>query len=292
MRIQFLYIVGLLVCIGCANNSSKEAESDTEVLKTEEETSLVSEEEAYSILILQKLKEIVDKKVLADTHPDFDIDPSIQSLYPAITDTKVKEVHLISPFEIVSDSVKSVKTKVVYETKTDTIITYIKTSEMMVDGEQLKTTKMSFTPQLPKITSKKPKDDSKPLHVERFSIRDLSFTWEEVNACDCLFMIPAKNSSFKKLYFGRFKDNTTAIIQLGKNTEKYLIPISKSRSPNRKNGASWSETYQSDTYKLSLTAKPTTNKVKGKHTYLINFTFTDVSSKKVIQKEILANCKS
>ncbi len=139
---------------------------------------------------------------------------------------------------------------------------------------------------------KKQSNTKKPKYIQKFSYRDLTFTWEDINACDCLFMVKDKNTDYKKLYFGRFKGDTSAIIQLGKNTEKQRIRITKPRSKTRKPGSAWIETYQNDRYKIKIKANPDQPKVKKKYTYYFNFTLTDLSSKKSIKNMVIANCKS
>ncbi|MEW7292247.1 hypothetical protein [Aquimarina sp. 2304DJ70-9] len=289
---HFIYIIIVLVFIGCAKNSSKEL--DDEVSKAssvvEEEIS-ITQEDAYVLLIKQKIQESIDKSVLAKKHPDFTIENK-QEEHFSTEEKTIKDVTLIAPFKILSDSVKTIKTKVIYESRIDTLITHIKTSKTEIDGEQLKITMITFSSPKKKDTPSSKQPDQKPIHVERFSVRDLSFTWEEINACDCLFMVNAKNTSYKRLYFGRFKDNANGIIQQGKNTEKYLIPVLKPRSAKRKPGSFWRETYQNNRYKIELKASPTTAKVKGKHTYYVDFTLNDTSSKKVVKKLVLVNCKS
>ncbi len=105
-------------------------------------------------------------------------------------------------------------------------------------------------------------------------------------------MVKAKNTNYEKLFFGRFKGDTSGIIQLGKNNEKQLIPLTKPRSTNRQPGSFWREIYQNDDYKIQLKANSTDPKVKGKYTYYIDFILTDLSTKKVVKNVILANCKS
>ncbi|GAA4271375.1 hypothetical protein GCM10022258_06680 [Aquimarina gracilis] len=121
---------------------------------------------------------------------------------------------------------------------------------------------------------------------------DLTFTWEEINACDCLFVVKAKNTDYERLYFGRFKGDTSGVIQFGKSNQKQLIPSTKPRSKNREPGSFWREIYQNDNYKIQLKANSTNPKVKGKYTYYIEFVLTDLSTKKIVKKVVLANCKS
>jgi len=123
-------------------------------------------------------------------------------------------------------------------------------------------------------------------------VRDLSLNWEEINACDCLFAVTVKDTIYKKLYIGRFKGDSSAIIQLGKKGKKQLLPITKARSKTRKPGSAWQERYQNKAYTVTMEAKSTTPKVKGRYTYFVDFKITNLSSKKTIKNTVLTNCKS
>ncbi|MBQ4821536.1 hypothetical protein [Aquimarina sp. MMG016] len=296
---QFVSVIILCILFGCANNASKEMDTtnilEANGIKKEEE--IISKEDAYALLIKEKLQEQIDKKNLTKNHPNFDIDLDDNKSFFNKLASGVKSVKLIEPIETISDSVKSIKTEVVFGTEidsmiSDTIVARIKTSTIEIDGESLNATQISFD----KIKVSKNKTinqpkASNPKSVNKFSLKDLSFTWEEINACDCLFMVKATNTDYKKLYFGRFKGDSTGIIQLGKNTEKFHIPLIQSRSKNRKPGTTWKETYKNNQYRVRLKATPTIPKVKGKYTYYIDFRFTDLSSKKVITKRLLTNCR-
>lgn len=144
---RIIYIMFTLLCFGCANNTSKTIKmEDTEAFEIaeEESTSYFSEADAYSIVIQQKLQEYLDKKALLKTNPDFKVETEDHKLLSTKNGDKLKRIEFISPFEIVSDSVKKVAIKVVLEHETDTILTLIKTSVIEIDGEQLLSTKVSF----------------------------------------------------------------------------------------------------------------------------------------------------
>lgn len=144
---RIMYIMFTLLCFGCANNTSKTMKMEnTEAFEIEEEESspYFSETDAYSILIQQKLQEHLDKKALLKTNPDFNIETKEYKFLSIKNGGKLKNIEFISPFKIVSDSVKKVAIKVVLEHETDTILTRIKTSVIEIDGEQLLSTKVSF----------------------------------------------------------------------------------------------------------------------------------------------------
>ncbi len=293
MKPYVVYSLLVIVFFGCSKNAPKEAEiqrsEDSELF---EKNTTISKKEAYAIVIAQKLQEVIDKEMLIKGYPDFSTETDQDKIF--LEDSlMVKKVEFIEPFKNISDSVKIVKTKVVFESRIDTLLTLIKTSNIKIDEETLKTTKITFKSiEKRNISDTKLPEIKAPKYVEKFSIKDLNFTWEEINACDCLFMVNAGDTSYERLYFGRFKDNENGILQLGKNTEKFIIPIKNPRSKARNPGSFWKETYQNHLYKIRLKATPTTPRVKSKYTYYIDFTLIEFSSRKTIKNTLLANCKS
>ena len=145
---KFIYTIVFLLSISCANNASKtmeiEASETFEIEEQEEEQSDFSENDAYTLLVTQKLQEYIDLKALAKANPDFTIDTNENKLLSIEEGIKLKNINFISPFEAVSDSVKKAITRVVMNHKVDTILTFIKTSEIEIDGELLINTKVSF----------------------------------------------------------------------------------------------------------------------------------------------------
>jgi len=296
MKFQFVYLLaGLLLCIGCSNRVSQKENLNTEsyseiASEPLADRSSISEEDAYKILIKQKLKELIDQKALLDSHPQFEVDSNVLLPVSKVKDTSIQAIDFIELFKTLSDSVKYVKTKVVYPNMIDTLITYINTSEKLIEGEKFKITNISFIPAKP--DNKVSEEKLTPRWVEKFSSKDLSFTWEEINACDCIFMVRTENAVYKEIYFGRFKNNTTGILQLGKNTQKYIIPISKPRALSRTPGTSWNETYQNENFKVILKSTSSENIVKGKFTYSIRFKLNHKDTNTTVDELVLANCKS
>ncbi|PKV52727.1 hypothetical protein ATE84_4848 [Aquimarina sp. MAR_2010_214] len=142
---RLIYIIVFLFSLGCANNASKSMEMDTvESFEKTEEQSNLSEDDAYTLIITQKLQEYLDKKTLAKTNPDFTTDTNKNELLSTEEGAQLKHIDFITPFETVSDSVQKVVTRVVLEHQTDTIITFIKTSIITIDNEVFRTHKIEF----------------------------------------------------------------------------------------------------------------------------------------------------
>lgn len=144
---RIMYTMFTLLCFGCANNTSKTMKMEnTEAFEIAEEESTLhfSEADAYSVLIQQKIQEYLDKKELLKTNPDFIIETKEHEFLSIKNGGKLKNIEFISPFEIVSDSVKKAVTRVVLEHETDTIISFIKTSYTTMDSKIFKTHKIEF----------------------------------------------------------------------------------------------------------------------------------------------------
>ncbi len=142
---KFIYILLFLLSFGCANKRSNSRDLEPHKTYELEKKQLdLSENDAYTLLITQKLEEYIDTKTLAKANPDFVIKTDQKKLLSLEEGTKIKHINFISPFESISDSIKKVTTRVVLDHKVDTILTFIKTSQIEIDGKQLLTTKISF----------------------------------------------------------------------------------------------------------------------------------------------------
>lgn len=294
---QFVYYTFILFFIACSNKRAEKSmdvnAETTEELSVEKEDA-ISEVEAYTFLVKQKLQEHIDKKLLVLKHPEFATDHPEPNLFTIHHNTQIEDITFIGNPKTVLDSMAQYITKVDFKNApSDTIISNINMSTTTINNEVVKTSKIVFEkiekPQktiVPKVITKK------PTKVEKFSLKDLSFTWEEINSCDCLFVVNVKQTEYRKLYFGRFEDNTKGILQLGKLTEQQLIPVTKPRNKNRINGKAWKETYQNKKYRIQLNATPTKSKIKRKYTYFVDFKYTDLQSKKTIRNTVIVNCNS
>ncbi|WP_299215628.1 hypothetical protein [uncultured Aquimarina sp.] len=145
---QFVYLIILLLIIGCANNSYKmmEAESVTdEAISVEEKTSFDALEDAYSVLITEKLQDYLDKQILVKQHPEFKSKEKDVKLFNSKDVKEIQQINFIEQPEVLSDSITKIITQVHFNnTETDTIVSYIKTSSTMIDGVKFKTSKAVF----------------------------------------------------------------------------------------------------------------------------------------------------
>jgi len=145
---QFAYLIVLFLIVGCANSANKMMEVNktaVDEIYAEEETSFAMLEDAYSVLITEKLQDYLDKRILAEKHPEFKTHERDTKLFNLKDVKEIQQIQFIGSPEILSDSITKITTKVHFtNTKTDTIVSYIKTSSTMIDGVKFKTSKATF----------------------------------------------------------------------------------------------------------------------------------------------------
>ncbi|WP_459211016.1 hypothetical protein [Aquimarina rhabdastrellae] len=295
---RYLSFIFLIVfCFSCARHKEEHVVISKEHTSAIEKKSY-AKKDAYSLLIKKKLQHYIDEQKLTLTHPEFS-ETALPSLFNIDTSAivVVKNVELI-PLSKNIDSVQTFMSKVIFSTSakqfTDSIITTIKKKVIMIDDTLQTSTKFSFSSIKRERPKKMPLETAmlKPTKVVRFSLKDLSFTWDEIDACDCLFAVTPGAGYIRQLYFGRYKNGKSAVLQIEKGTSKTQVPILRPRSQQRTSGDSWTEIYANDTYKITLKASPAKNLVKGKFTYYIDFKLLNKDSRKTIRDMVLVNCKS
>ncbi|WP_299442731.1 hypothetical protein [uncultured Aquimarina sp.] len=145
---QFVYLISSLLLIGCANSSNKMMEINktaADEIYVEEKASFDILEDAYAVLISEKLQDHLDKQILAEQHPEFKAHEKDTKLFNLKNIKEIEQIKFIGQPEILSDSITKIITQVHFgNTKTDTIISYIKTSFTMIDGVKFKTSKAAF----------------------------------------------------------------------------------------------------------------------------------------------------
>lgn len=140
-------LIILLFISSCANNEryEKSMEESAAPVADIANYEAVSQEDAYSILISEKLQEYVEKQKIIKQHPEFDTNatanPSLLSVNDSIIDISVID-NIPSPD---FDSI-GLKTVISYHNsiKKDTIISKIKRSRIVIEGEQIFSSKVTF----------------------------------------------------------------------------------------------------------------------------------------------------
>ncbi len=149
MRLSISLIL-LLLFVSCAKesksvNNMEEPTSD-EILDSKKEDTFYSLKESYSSLITEKLQDYLDTQSLTKKHPEFKTTNKTGDLFEGSTVTKIKSIEFIGQPEKISDSILKLITKTSFANmQTDTIISYITNSSIVIDGIRFKTSKVTFS---------------------------------------------------------------------------------------------------------------------------------------------------
>ncbi|KAA1244800.1 hypothetical protein [Aquimarina sp. RZ0] len=147
---KFIYTLLVFITISCAKDTSKSMDTNDlpiDVMEETNEAPLNLIENSYNKLITEKLQDYLDHRSLAATHPDFtttQISDSLE-LFRDKNVKKIQEIQFIEQPEILSDSITKLTTIVRFmNTSLDTIISHIKTSNVIIDTTKFKTSKVTF----------------------------------------------------------------------------------------------------------------------------------------------------
>ncbi|QKX03806.1 hypothetical protein HN014_02350 [Aquimarina sp. TRL1] len=294
---QFLYIVLFLLSIGCSNNRAEKFTSKEQSSTAVESEAIIKEvitpQQAYTEVIFQKLKDIIETRQLHIKHPEFPKNDTLPTWIHITPHTLLKNIEIIDSVAM-TDSITTVKTKLNFERqKTDTIISIIKRSTVFIDTIATTSIQIDFE----KTEKKQPsvtyqKEVHTPLQKEKFSLKDLNFSWEDIDNCDCLFSVNVEDTPSQKIFFGRLNDDTHGILQVGIHAASEKIQVTTPRNTKRAFGSSWKETYKNSHYNIRITATPETSKFKDKYAYSINFFLRKKTDNTLVRKNILVHCKS
>ncbi len=122
-----------------------EVENSSCDIYIEEDASFATLEDAYVVLVSEKLQDHLDKQRLAEQHPDFIKKSNESKLFKTQNTKEIRQINFLGQPEVLSDSIIKIKTQVQFDnSQTDTIISYITTSSTVIDGVQFKTSKTTF----------------------------------------------------------------------------------------------------------------------------------------------------
>ena len=108
-------------------------------------------QDAFAILITEKLQDHLDKQELIKEHPEFKKQEDTIALFNIENAKEIQQIQFINQPEVISDSITKIITKVHFNNaEIDTIVSYIKTATTIIDGVKFKTSKASFKRLQPK----------------------------------------------------------------------------------------------------------------------------------------------
>ena len=140
-------LIILLFITGCANNERYEKSMDESAASVADIANYeaISPEDAYSILVSEKLQEYFEKQKIIKQHPEFDITTTTKTPILSVKDSII-DISVIDNIPFPDFDSISLKTVISYHNsiKKDTIISKIKRSRIVVEGEQIISSKVKF----------------------------------------------------------------------------------------------------------------------------------------------------
>lgn len=121
--------------------------------------------------------------------------------------------------------------------------------------------------------------------ADKLIITDLSFNWQEITRCNCLFAKTDDKYLAKELLLARDSVGGYGLIQIGKN--RLTIPISIPRTQKSK-GKEWMEMYSNDTVMIVLRGKPIDRRIL--RTYSYNIDFEMICNDDTIKQQLIGHC--
>lgn len=134
-----IFFACLWVLIGCSNHKEfTPSNSDSTVAPQP-----VAIEDAYALLIQEKIQDHIDKQKLRQQYPNFKVKTdSTATLY--IEDKAVIEtIELLDPIPLENEKTVNIRTVIIYENnRRDTIIASIKRTKVTIEGEETVSSKV------------------------------------------------------------------------------------------------------------------------------------------------------
>lgn len=145
---KFITLLAIfLLMASCSNNNryEKGIESAAPAVDAVSDYDVISPEDAYSILISEKLQEYFEKQKIIKKHPDFDAIVTTKAPLLSIKDSII-DIAIIDKIPSPDFDSIALKTVVSYHNNAqkDTIISKIKRSRIVIEGEQIISSKVKF----------------------------------------------------------------------------------------------------------------------------------------------------
>jgi len=140
---KFITLITLVFLItSCSNNENYESKIHMEAVS---EVETISTEDAYSILIEDKLRDYFEKQKITKNHPEFNTKLNKDRPLLLLNDS-IKSITVIDKVPNEEFDSISLKTIVSYysDNKTDTIFSKIKRSKILIESEEIISSKVIF----------------------------------------------------------------------------------------------------------------------------------------------------
>ena len=138
---KVILFIGICMVLGCSNRKEDYAPTN-EIITKEKAPVAISLEDAYKPLILEKIQDHIDTQKLQDQYPNFK--HSIDTIAPLYINHQ-ETIQDIILLDTVDDDVstKDIRAIITYtSSKKDTIIATIERTKVVLDGEEIISSKV------------------------------------------------------------------------------------------------------------------------------------------------------
>lgn len=136
-------ILFICVCVllGCSNRESFTPTNDS--ISKEKAPVTISLENAYKVLIQEKIQDHIDTQKLQSKYPDFKQNVDTMALLNLNYQETIADIILLDPITPENASNKNIRTVIIYaNNKQDTILSNITRTKVIIDGEEIISSKV------------------------------------------------------------------------------------------------------------------------------------------------------
>ncbi len=134
-----IIFVCLWVLIGCSNHKEFAPSNEGVVAKSKP----VVIEDAYALLIQEKIQDHIDKQKLRQQYPDFKTSTDSTATLYLEEKATIETIQLLDTIPLENEKTVDIRAIIIYETnKRDTIIATLKRTKMSIEGEEVISSKV------------------------------------------------------------------------------------------------------------------------------------------------------
>ncbi|SNS08901.1 hypothetical protein [Dokdonia pacifica] len=137
---KVILFIGLCVLLGgCSKNNN----SMSDRIYKEKAPVTISLENAYEVLIQEKIQDHIDTQKLQSQYPDFKQNVDTMALLNLNYQETIADIILLDPITLENASNKNIRTVIIYaNNKQDTILSNITRTKVIIDGEEIISSKV------------------------------------------------------------------------------------------------------------------------------------------------------
>ncbi len=135
-----IFFICVCLLIGCSNKKDFAPLNESTVA---ESAPAITIENAYTLLIQEKIQDHIDKQKLKQQYPNFKLSPdSVTTLYIEDKAT-IQTIELLDTIILDDEKAMDIRTVIIYDTnKRDTIIATLQRSKVTIEGEEVISSKV------------------------------------------------------------------------------------------------------------------------------------------------------